>query len=774
MVEVIPFERELRIKEGDDALIFGDFSKSEQIFAEASQVKDNPELQAVGTYGLALTYMKSDKEALALTILEALTKDFPESLPAKRAYFLIGEIYSRLGRDAEALEAYFTYLNLRPGVIDVYLQEKIGDLYVRQSNYTAAIQAFQTAFLTADPGTEGNLSIKIASAHDSLGKDDLAISLYQDIFYNTESNQTKAQMDLAIGRIHYSNGDFEKAYAYFQDAVNNYPSTYDAYSALVTLVNDNVTVDEFQRGLINYNMGQPDLAIEAFDRYMQNPQANMPAALYYKGLATRTEGLETASLYSNERFEANKSGGTKADQDAVALLNKVLNEYPNSSYYNSAVEELANTYYAFMDNPKKAAEVAINFVASVPASVKASSMLFIAGRYYELAGMIREAADTWVRLGTEYPSSSETFQGLFFGGMLYYRLKEWDFAQAAFNKALLLSQNSLETAGAHLWRGIIYRKVRDPKAANEAFLAASASDPHGYYGLRAQELLDGKEPFSPPAEINFNVNLENEIILAKAWLRVNFSLPTNTDLDSLDEIALDPHYKRGYEFWALGLYPEGRTEFEVLRSTYQQDAAKTFPLIRELINLGYNSLAITASRRLIKLSGLDEFNQDVPKYFRMVIYGTYFQKWILEMAEGYEVDPLLLFSLILQESQFEGYLSSSAGARGLMQVVPATGAQIAGEINFPENFEASDLDIPDISLTLGTNYLRRQIIAFDGDLYAALAAYNSGPGNARIWKDIAGEDKDLFVGTVRFLETRTYIRVIVENYAQYKQLYGSN
>jgi len=61
----------------------------------------------------------------------------------------------------------------------------------------------------------------------------------------------------------------------------------------------------------------------------------------------------------------------------------------------------------------------------------------------------------------------------------------------------------------------------------------------------------------------------------------------------------------------------------------------------------------------------------------------------------------------------------------------------------------------------------------DGDLYAALAAYNGGPGNSQQWKQLSGDDPDLFLDSVRFEETRTYIQNIYEIYVIYKRLYGA-
>jgi soluble lytic murein transglycosylase len=107
-----------------------------------------------------------------------------------------------------------------------------------------------------------------------------------------------------------------------------------------------------------------------------------------------------------------------------------------------------------------------------------------------------------------------------------------------------------------------------------------------------------------------------------------------------------------------------------------------------------------------------------------------------------------------------------------MQIMPSTGASIAGSMDWPPNFDADDLYRPIVSINLGTHYLVYNRNAFNGDIYAALAAYNAGPGNAVIWKGLAGDDPDLLLEVIRFEETRQYIRYIYEIYSIYRALYN--
>ena len=93
-------------------------------------------------------------------------------------------------------------------------------------------------------------------------------------------------------------------------------------------------------------------------------------------------------------------------------------------------------------------------------------------------------------------------------------------------------------------------------------------------------------------------------------------------------------------------------------------------------------------------------------------------------------------------------------------------------MNWPPNYTDEDLYRPVVSIPFGVSYLGRQRDYFNGDLYAALAAYNGGPGNAATWRPLADGDEDLFLEVIRFSETRNYIRYIYELYEIYVGLYG--
>jgi soluble lytic murein transglycosylase len=197
-------------------------------------------------------------------------------------------------------------------------------------------------------------------------------------------------------------------------------------------------------------------------------------------------------------------------------------------------------------------------------------------------------------------------------------------------------------------------------------------------------------------------------------------------------------------------------------------------LMHTLLDLGLYRSAIFAARNILQLAGMDDAaTMDAPAYFNHIRFGFYFSDLIFPAAESYDLDPLFLFSVVRQESLFEGFATSYADARGLMQVIPATGQDIANKLGWPPNYSSDDLYRPLVSVQFGADYLAEQRERFEGDLFATLSAYNAGPGNTFIWEGLAPDDPDLFLEIIRLAQPQQYIRGIYEIYDIYRNLYRS-
>jgi len=377
-------------------------------------------------------------------------------------------------------------------------------------------------------------------------------------------------------------------------------------------------------------------------------------------------------------------------------------------------------------------------------------------------------------VSNEYPGDGQSPTAIFLAGIVHYRQGKFSDALADFNRSLILASKPEDTGRAYLWIGKTQQKLGDTKATQTVWQQCQITDPGGYYSERCRDLLIGRAPFTPPLITKLTPDLVSERAAADTWVRLTFNLPANEDLSGPGPLASDLRFIRGTELWKLGLYEDARLEFEDLRASLETNAVDNYRLANYLLELGLYRSAVFAARQTLTLAGLDDHTESMmaPPYFSHIRYGLYYSDLIIPAAKDEGLDPLFLFSVIRQESLFEGFINSSAGARGLMQIVPATGANIATNYGWPLEFDPSDLYRPLVSVKLGASYLASNQRLLDGDPYGALAAYNGGPGNAVAWKQISGDDPDLFLETVRFEETRDYIRNIYEIYIIYKRLYS--
>jgi soluble lytic murein transglycosylase len=138
---------------------------------------------------------------------------------------------------------------------------------------------------------------------------------------------------------------------------------------------------------------------------------------------------------------------------------------------------------------------------------------------------------------------------------------------------------------------------------------------------------------------------------------------------------------------------------------------------------------------------------------------------IRQQASEKGVDAALLAAVIYSESKFSD-ATSSAGARGLMQITPEAAEEIE-RLSGGTTFRLDDLSDPEINIRYGTFLLRELLERYEGDEAAALAAYNAGPGNADKWGG-----SDLNVSDIPFPETRAYVEEVLEKQTAYREKYA--
>ena len=145
---------------------------------------------------------------------------------------------------------------------------------------------------------------------------------------------------------------------------------------------------------------------------------------------------------------------------------------------------------------------------------------------------------------------------------------------------------------------------------------------------------------------------------------------------------------------------------------------------------------------------------------------------IREQASAKHLDPALVAAVIYAESKFEPR-ESSAGAQGLMQILPATAYYLA-HLSGGSRFTASDLARPEINVAYGSYYLRYLMDHYEGDEMLAVAAYNGGLANVDRWVAHAQQaGGHLTIAEIPFPETREYVRRVISAQREYRAQYAA-
>jgi soluble lytic murein transglycosylase len=161
-----------------------------------------------------------------------------------------------------------------------------------------------------------------------------------------------------------------------------------------------------------------------------------------------------------------------------------------------------------------------------------------------------------------------------------------------------------------------------------------------------------------------------------------------------------------------------------------------------------------------------------PRAFWALSYPRPYSATVTAAAAEFDVDPLLVWSIMRQESRFDPAAFGYVAERGLMQILPATQEWIAEQLG--EEISPGDAFTAEANVRMGAWYLRHLLDYYDGDLELTVTAYNGGPGNVDSWReDPQVESEEDFIRWIGFGGTREYLEAVSLNYRVYQALYGA-
>ena len=762
-------ESQSTLEVANKAFFYGDWPKAFDEFQEQFESNVAEEVQSEALLGMARVQIKESKWTEARRLIAQLQSDYPNTIASDQSFYFLALVNEQLGNFTDAANAYDFYLIENESAIASYIFEWQGDALSASGDYPAAITAYQNANQNLRLADNDTIQVKIGDTYYLAADYSSAILTYQTVYLNSSNDYLKSQMDLSMGRSYIALKQPSEAFPLYLDAVENYPLAFSSYAALVELVLAGEAVNEFDRGLVDYYAatsleasgdigGAAELygvAIAAFDRYILGNADNHDSTVHH---------FRALSLRALDDYEG-----------AIQEWEGIIVDHDFQDYWVEAHSQKSFTEWAYQDNFDQGIASLLSFVATTPSQARAAEFLFTAGQIAERDFQLEYAIELFQRVSLEYANSSYAYRALFKSAINSYRLGENEAAESGFRRAYAAAINLEDQSQALFWVAKIEAINGNRDQSNSSYELVSQIDPSGYYSERAADILSGIAPFSYANQVSFEIDLEREKLEAEDWLRAEFNIDEQFNLSGLGPFSQDERFLRGAEFWGLGEFELARSEFEGLRLTLLNDPIANYQMANYFIEIGLFRSGIFAARQVLSIAGLsDAESLNAPIYFNRIRFGSYFAELVNAETANNNLDALFVYSVMRQESLFEGFVTSSAGARGLMQIIPSTGQEIAELAAWPDDYTSSDLYRPLISITFGSNYLERQKNNFDGDLYRALAAYNAGPGWSAYWSSLSNNDLDLFIEVIHFPESQDYVRSIYELFSIYVEFYSIN
>jgi soluble lytic murein transglycosylase len=233
-------------------------------------------------------------------------------------------------------------------------------------------------------------------------------------------------------------------------------------------------------------------------------------------------------------------------------------------------------------------------------------------------------------------------------------------------------------------------------------------------------------------------------------------------------------FQRANDLITLGFSDWAKWElYELERRTSQPQHLKTLVSRYESIE-AYNRSSYISQIYFSRQRTSSGFKGD-GRNFWVSTYPRAFERSVTTFARSFNVPEEFSWAIMRAESQFKSDVKSPVGALGLMQLMPYTALQVSKILDL-KGFTTSQLFDPGTNVRLGTRYLQRLLNQFDSSIPVAAAAYNAGPHKVRSWLKSfgAGLEMDEFVEHIPYLETRNYVKKVVQNYYVYRQLYSKS
>jgi len=676
----------------------------------------------------------------AIPLLKEASEQLRREDERAQALGLLGSAHEALGEWAAASVAFQDLLSLEPAGTP-YIQWHLAKAYLALGEKAQAAQTLANLPLeNLPPAHQAEFLEELAKVRRQLGDYKGALEAYERILSFARQENYRALILEKRGETLLEAGREKEALAQFREVIQQHPRSYAAYLALQMLdAQGAAQLTELERGKILYYARQYGPCIQALSSYLNSqPDGGANEAHYYLGLAYEALG----------QFP-----------QAFQQYDVLIERHPEDPLTPKAWMAKARAAAAYGGDPSG---IYREFWRHYPGHPQAPLALWLAGQASERNKAWSLAAEFYHQLYTLYPQDEHVPEARFREGLMAYAQGQKGTALELWQAISLEGLAPEQRARLLTWKGLA---TQEKDLAQELWQKAYEASPWSYYGLRARDLLQGGT-LRIPADVSPLVL--SSALNAADWRQLQkWARALNEEAPGLSASQRNI-FRQGEMLWKLGWYDKGLEVLRFLQSQVREDPPALLELAHLADELGAHPITLYCADRLIYLSG---GISQAPRALLQLAYPTTFGHLVQREAERWAVDPLLFLALVRQESRFNPRAVSHAGAVGLTQVMPETGHWIAARLG-AEEYHPTLLERPFVSVRYGVWYLGTLLNLYARDWFAALVAYNAGPGNLKRWTGgQAIADPDLFYETLPSSEAKSYLGEIYCQYRVYESLY---
>ncbi len=675
----------------------------------------------------AFTLVDKGDYKRAVPKLESLLQTDLSRMGKLEIYHALGYYYEKLKNRPKAVGYYVRVITNDYPLADTAAY-RLAKLYVEMKNDPKAIK-WWTELVKNYPN-----SIYVTEAKWDLAELHLKYKQYKEakaVLVDVIKHQTyKRKANYALARCEEGLGNYSEAFKIHQQLISEKQSDSvadDAVGKLKMLARSRKSLkltvnDRFNCGLVEYYHRNYKTAVNEFTQLAASTDLKQKGrALYHLGLSNQ---------------------GRKWFNTAIKNYNSVVTLGSKSDYLTRAQYQIAQIYRI-----KGSLTTAVNrlesFVKKYPWSEMVDNALYDIATIHQQREKSELMLNAFSRLIEVDPGSEYADWAAWRIGWQRFDEKKYEESYKAFEGLKNNFPGNRYAMGAHFWMAKIRERQNKPDEAKQIYQDVAKAR-YWYYSARAKALLgitksELETKAIPDAELPEEKKCPIQLdILMKLRLYEDAAYLLSRYITDTPDAAQECYYALIKSYEKLSLYDKARE---------------------------------IADKALLSISFKFQASDELAK-FRKKLYPLHYEALVEKYAKEYNVDKALIYAMILEESRYRTDAISWAGAIGLMQIMPATGREIARKLKI-SRFRSSMLKIPSVNIQMGTKYIDELNDMFDGNAMLVSGAYNGGPGRMKRWLETKKiKDIDEFVEKITIRETRLHIKKVINSYDNYVEIYG--